>query len=256
MQMLVTIDAPDLRADTVLTDFFDRAWTAQGGEVLSAGDVLARLLEGRKTFGQGQEDASEGFDLLMDKLGPRAASVFRSTWRTDVFCDTCKVLVSSGKADHSRIIVERNYVPLDGKGLQGFVNGNMTIFDGYRCPKCKRETKGANVSRMIAPPEAMVITFNKFMGKWSMGAYEERLVVRGHEYRLVACVRHLGGQEGGHYEAICARKDGYYWLNDARQARVPAIAATPEDYILLYTREPRADMLLGAQAEKIEKKRR
>lgn len=212
--------------------------------VKNVAGMVALLAARHKHFGMGQEDASEGFDLLLDIMGPTFEQAFTSHWLVNIYCDGCRTLVSSPTTDiMNRIIMERHYEPLlADKGVDEYVSGHVTQVSHYRCPKCKKDKVPAmKVSRMIKPPQVLIISFNKFMNKWHDEEHRTTMTIRygKHQehkkcYRLAAVVEHHGGRRGGHYVARARRPGGTYLFNDSRVAPSTLLPGRPNDYILFY----------------------
>lgn len=55
----------------------------------------------------------------------------------------------------------------------------------------------------------------------------------GHQYKLIACVLHVGNQRGGHYVSYIRRKSNWYFINDEHVKETP----TPEGsyYLMVYS---------------------
>lgn len=210
--------------------------------VITANPILQQIVKTHKFFGRQQEDASEGFDLLLEKLGDNISKVFESKWRVDVYCDTCNDLVSNTVDTMNRLIMERKYITLEHNGFTGYVSANMSQFDDYSCAKCgKKEVRGMKVTRLIEPPKIYAVSFNKFMSKWKDEDYPYEMdVVYGYKekkkktYRLAAVIRHYGGRGGGHYTATGVRGSKAFEFNDA-SASESKFAPCANDYILFYT---------------------
>ena len=213
-------------------------------KILTIVPILQQVALGHKFFGHQQEDASEGFDLLIDKLGPSIESLFTSKWRVDVYCDVCKNMVSTTTDTMNRLIMEKSFIPLydDHDPFEAYMSANMSEFDDYKCATCKtKNVRGMKVARLMDPPDVYIVSFNKFMAKWGV-AYPEVVDVRYGfkydkiaKYRVVAVIRHFGGRRGGHYNATVNRAAGVYKVDDTSVA-LESFEATNDDYILIFER--------------------
>jgi ubiquitin C-terminal hydrolase len=212
--------------------------------VLTVVPILKQLANGHVFFGNQQEDVTEGFDLLIDKMGPAIELAFVSKWRVDIYCDACKQMVSSSTDVMNRLIMEQSFIPLCGEGDQfaAYMSANMSEFNDYRCGTCKAPgVRGMRVARLMEPPSIYIISFNKFMGKWGVKYPEEVRVTYGFKqadvaiYRLVAVIRHFGSMGGGHYNATVMREDGVYSVDDTKIVKMPFIASD-NDYVLMFIR--------------------
>lgn len=207
--------------------------------------VLNAIVNSHKFFGRQQEDASEGFDLLIDKFGPRIESIFTSEWRVDVYCDTCRAIVSQSTDKMNRLIMEQNFIPLydNHDKFEAYMGANMSEFNDYRCAQCgMSSTRGMKIARLIKPPDIYIVSFNKFINKWNIG-YPKVVNVRyTHtydaiaQYELVAVIRHYGGASGGHYNATVLRESGIVMADDTNISR-SMFTCDPNDYILLYIKK-------------------
>jgi ubiquitin C-terminal hydrolase len=213
-------------------------------EILTIVPILEQLANGHAFFGNQQEDVTEGFDLLIDKMGPVIESAFVSKWRVDVYCDTCEKMVSSSTDVMNRLIMERSFMPLCDKGdpFAAYMSANMSEFNDYKCGKCKTAgVRGMRVARLIEPPSIYIVSFNKFMGKWGVKYPEVVNVAYGFKYtktasyKLVAVIRHFGSKGGGHYNATVMRADGVYSADDARITKMD-FKAEDNDYMLMFSR--------------------
>ena len=204
--------------------------------------ILDEVRRNHKFFGHQQEDVAEGFDLLLDKLGERAANLFTSEWMVDLYCDKCGALVSKTADKMCRISVERNFKPLyrDGHTIENFMSGHISSLSDYKCPKCAAaEFVGVKASRMVGAPEILAISFNKYLQKWPC-EYVAKMNVRYgrrrefvRKYKLAAVIHHFGGRHGGHYTASAVRGGKVYGFNDSSVSAAEFTSA-PNDYMLLY----------------------
>jgi uncharacterized UBP type Zn finger protein len=109
---------------------------ATDSAVMTANPILQKIIKTHKFFGTQQEDASEGFDILLEKLGDDISKIFESKWRVDVYCYNCNALVSNTTDTMNRLIMERKYIALNDDGFAGYVSANMSQFDDYSCAEC------------------------------------------------------------------------------------------------------------------------
>jgi ubiquitin C-terminal hydrolase len=226
-----------------LSDFL-MACKGKNINILTVVPILKQIAIKYPFFGHQQEDASEGFDLLIDNMGTHVESIFTSKWRFDVYCDICKNMVSTTNDTMNRLIMEKSFIPLydDHDPFEAYMSANMSEFNDYKCDVCKGgNVRGMRVARLIKPPDVYVVSFNKFMGKWRV-PYSETVRVRygfkydkSVTYTLVAVIRHFGSQERGHYNATVIRSNGTYKVDDTSVTPEP-FSTTDNDYILMYQR--------------------
>jgi ubiquitin C-terminal hydrolase len=212
--------------------------------------ILRVLSDSVGNFGRRQEDAHEGFHLLLDKMGsPMVEKIFESLWRVDLYCDSCKALVSRPDDFEKmiQVIMERDFILVepDGDAFERFLSGHMTFLEGYKCPKCETVGKAMRIARLVKPPCVLVISFNKYMGKWMNPAYGLHIDVKymprpkvtevaGYELRAV--IRHYGSMYGGHYNATGMRAAEPIGFDDAVVDMSSGWKPVVEDYMLFYAR--------------------
>jgi ubiquitin C-terminal hydrolase len=62
----------------------------------------------------------------------------------------------------------------------------------------------------------------------------QNMSLDGHQYKIVACVMHVGNQRGGHYVSYIRRKTNWYFINDEHVKEM----SPPEDgsyYLMVYS---------------------
>ncbi len=213
----------------------------ENGTATTVNPILQHIVASHEFFGRQQEDASEGFDLLLEKLGDNIAKACESKWRVDIYCDKCVAIVSNTTETMNRLIMERQYIALRGNKISDYMEAHMSQFSEYNCPKCQcKNVDGATAMRLMTPPKIYVVSFNKFMQKWADEKYPEEINIRYgpnmqsvKSYKLVAVVRHYGGMGGGHYDCIARRGEKTYQLNDSAVNEAP-FEQTSNDYMLFY----------------------
>jgi ubiquitin C-terminal hydrolase len=222
---------------------------AQPYPVQSALPILGVFANLVKDFGHRQEDAHEGFHLLIDKMPPAVGKIFESQWCVDLYCDTCKHIVShaSGLEKMIQVIMEREFIPIEASGdpFMQFLSGHMTFLEGYKCPKCTTVGRAMRIARLVQPPDVLVVSFNKYTGKWESPPYSARINVNYMprpkisemaNYDLVAIIHHLGNMNGGHYTSMGMRSSGIFGFNDESIVHTGTWKSCMEDYMLFYAR--------------------
>lgn len=206
--------------------------------------ILKEIIKSHEFFGHQQEDVVEGFDIILNLVGDNIASVFESIWDVNIFCSNCKLVVSNTTDTMRRITMERDYIPyVKKRGIDMFVSGHMSRFSNYKCSstQCDR-TDGIKVSRLIKPPNVMVVSFNKYHTKWISEPHKDQMdVVYGKhrtkiaKYKLMAVIHHRGSMISGHY-TVTAIRDGFTFLfNDAKILN-SEFSQNKNDYVLFYSR--------------------
>lgn len=213
---------------------------------ISALPILSELKRQYDSFGNGQEDVMEGFDALISLMGDDViGKLFVSTWRMDIFCSACKKVVSINTEKMMRVIMVEDYIPFARtQSIGAFVGGHMSKFTDYNCPTCgAKRAEGINVYRLDIPPPILVISFNKFNGKWLADPVAEIMdveygieVKRMAKYKIVAIIHHSGGRRSGHYTTTAVRGDKIYLFNDSKFIEMESFKSSQNDYILIYTK--------------------
>lgn len=236
---------------TELDKFLAAAETCNG-DTMSAMPILTELMRACPGFGGRQEDASEGLILLLDKMHPDVSCLFEATYQMDIYCDTCRAVVGLPRMETMLIIpMERDFITigLSGDPLEQYLSGHMIHIAGWKCPACGNEsannTRDAmRVARLAKRPEILIVSFNKYGGKWAGPAYGQNIELVGmakpaaalaaHLYSLTGVIRHFGGSQSGHYDAICRRPAGV-WLFDDVATQGSTFHTEDVDYMLIYS---------------------
>lgn len=233
-------------------------------KIHNASSILVALIPLVKNFGHAQEDAQEGFHLLLDAMPKEVSQLFESSWCVDLYCDSCRAIVSTHTKEEtmSLVIMERDFIPLSlsGDPFVQFMSGHMMPVLGYKCPKCSKcsrdvtsMSKTMRIVRLVKPANVLVVSFNKYMSKWQGPGYSSSIDVEYKNggrlrevegcvpggianYELVAVIRHMGNMHGGHYNALCRRGTSIVALDDANVAEA-VWKPCPEDYMLFYARK-------------------
>jgi len=197
------------------------------------GALRVKMVELKKPrFGTGQEDAGEGFHLLLECMGnDEYSKLYMHRYEHDIYCTQCKKIVSTRSDESYHIEIPPNYeaaivewvdderVKYSGL-LNQYVRHHVTILDDFTCPVCKVTKRMIRLSHLVLVPEVLVIIFNKFTNKFQAPCPAELsfpgINVGDHiGFKLVAKIEHSGTMGGGHYVAHCLRKAGVYMFNDS-----------------------------------------
>lgn len=228
----------------VMKYFLDHIIMDDVKAVESAVPILREIMNSYEFYGHQQEDVGEGFDILIELLGDSVSNLFMSKWTVNIFCGSCKGVVSTATDTMNRITMEKDYIPYSrSHGVDKFVSGHMSRFSDYRCPKCKcSAANGVKVSRLIKPPRVLVVSFNKFNEKWMSDPIEPTMSVNYGEkgiqkakYRLMSVIHHSGNMTRGHYTNTAVRGDKTVLFNDSRFVEKP-FEQHINDYVLFYSR--------------------
>jgi ubiquitin C-terminal hydrolase len=213
-------------------------------KILTVVPILKHIIESHPTFGRQQEDVSEGFDILIDSIGPSIESIFTSKWKIYVYCDACKNIVSTTTDTMNRLIMEESYNSLyeNDTPFQDYMSANMSEFNDYKCGNCNRSNvNGMKITQLIEPPDIYIVSFNKFNSKWGMeypkvvnvkyGINNEHVA----KYCIVAIIRHFGNKGGGHYNATVARSNGVHIVDDSI-CTISEFKPSNNDYMVIFIR--------------------
>jgi ubiquitin C-terminal hydrolase len=199
-------------------------------------------------FGNGQEDASEGFDFFIDKSGPVIGEAFKSEWKTNIFCDNCESITGSGTDTMYRLIMEKTFAPLSLKRspIEEYMSGHMSKLYDYKCCKCSVKGSGTKVSRIVKTPDIYILSFNKFINKWLVN-YPMKITIttfdgRESDYTISAVIHHYGSMSGGHYNTTVYRNGQVYLMDDTNYTP-SEFKCTDNDYIVFYSRDKKNHFL-------------
>lgn len=202
----------------------------------------------------GQQDAHEGLMMFLDAMEtiPEVRRLFEHRYRTQVFCENCKEYVID-KRECNLVFEAQSDLKTEQldkyKVIDEFYNTSMALNDflykqnGYVdgnhvCPKCQKRCEKFKTVSLTMIPEILPIVFKKYMQKviTPFPATLEFLASGGKKkliYKLVAQSEHAGNMGGGHYWAVCLRKNGWNILNDA-SVNAGAAGPTSNTYIIFY----------------------
>ena len=208
----------------------------------------------RVRMNTGQQDVHEGFMMFLDAMEtiPEVRQLFEHRHRIQVRCDNCKTfivdkreinLVFEAQQDLKTEQLERF------KDEDEFYNTTMSLNDFLRkqngfvdenhcCDKCKQKCEKFKTTSLTMIPEILPVVFKKYTHK-SITPFPATLefVAKGSSkkliYTLVAQSEHSGTMMGGHYWAVCKRKDGWQTLNDSSVSTGQA-GPTISTYMVFY----------------------
>lgn len=194
-------------------------------------EALLRYLQNsrdraRLAYGQQQEDASEGYNFIMEMMPRSIQSLFEIRHRSVIQC-TCGHKFASEAVINNCIIVSTQ---------QEFDNicRETTALSDYICDNCKCKGTSTRLTMLTMVGEVIVIIMRKY-NKFLLN-YPEHLKIGDYEYSLIAQIDHYGTMGGGHYTATAKRNNGdiaWFLLNDSQ---VSQISWTPTEtaYVLFY----------------------
>lgn len=216
-------------------------------------ELITCIFARNPSLQEGQQDVSEAFMTLMDLLErvPEIYKLFQHRYCTLIFCMKCEKVVS--KVEELSTIIEvqsdlkseqaEEFANIDPQyaqtqQLNDFILKTNTSTDkDFKCPECKSTDKKFKSTKLQMVPEILPVLIKKYDGK-PLTQFPEFLEfpskTRGTKlvYHLVSQCEHIGGQNGGHYWAIC-RRDRWMQFNDSYVAP-DSFGPRPTTYMLLY----------------------
>lgn len=206
-----------------------------------------------------QEDATEGLMLFLDIMDhlPEIRRLFEHRHLIEIYCNDCKSIVSTKKAQNTVFEVQANLSTEqleEFKTLDKFYGTTMQLNDflkkqngyvdkDYECPKCKIKSNKFMSTVLTMIPEILPIVIKKYNNhvrkldvntpfpqklEFAMKGNQKKLV-----YTLVAQCEHSGGTNGGHYYTIGFREEGWKMLNDSFTSDANP-GPTVNSYMLFY----------------------
>jgi ubiquitin C-terminal hydrolase len=202
-------------------------------------------------FAVGQQCAAEGFSLLLQALEAYGdiQMLFTHRRRNKIFCPDCKTYFSQVDETNNLFEVEpfteSKEVLTD---LNHFLLSQQNKVDAdCICSKCGIKSEKLRTSTLVMIPEILFVMSKKY--KYNKDQHQGEKIDVYTEfpatlkfaakdksefcYGAVAQIEHHGGLNGGHYYAICKRRNGWFCLNDL--AVSPAeFRPTANTYIVVY----------------------
>jgi ubiquitin C-terminal hydrolase len=196
----------------------------------------------KKSFGNGQECASEGLLYLLELVqGSKdyfLSNLFMHRIRCDFLCEQCRVCRSSGVDYGISLQLFQLTTPITT--AEEFV-ANLKVHlspSDKPCDDC-----GATLVRryrLTMVPEIVIVMFNKYGVQVPRLAHyvPRQFTLPGTDgsemiYMQVAQIEHHGSLHGGHYFAKCLRQGGVFLLNDASCSK-SEFSPTSNTYIVIY----------------------
>lgn len=202
----------------------------------------------------GQQDAHEGLMIILDQLDnlPEIKRLFEYRQRIMIYCNECKEYTVDHYEQNTVFEVQpdlRNEQLYEFKDMDSQYNRTMDLNDflikqnsyvdkDFRCPKCQLTGYKFKTVVLTMIPEILVVLIKKYNNKQltnfplelTFNAKNNNIL----KYKLVAQSEHSGNMSGGHYWAICLRRDNqWYQLND-QGVSLGQPGPTANTYILFY----------------------
>lgn len=207
-------------------------------------------------FAAGQQCVAEGFSLFLQSIEEYKdiQNLFLHRRRNKIFCEDCKSYFSQVDELNNIFEVEPNFeqeVTIDNspKNLNEFLLYQKNLIDSdCVCTNCKTKSEKIRTSTLVMIPEILFVMSKKY--KYNKDSeqgekidvytdFPENLVFKSgrgsvFNYAAVAQIEHLGSSiNGGHYYAVCKRKNKWYCINDNNVTEA-IYAPTTNTYIVLY----------------------
>lgn len=202
-------------------------------ENISLLNVLLKYLNSKNkhiSFGKGQEDANECFNLLVDSFECRKLEMlFEHRYRVYTFCDECS-FTSEGYTDE-QLVIDLSTVEIKGD-INEYIYNQEIICEDYKCTKCGSKKRKIQKRKLTMVSEVLVVLLKKYQQK-SLVEMPNNLKFGSFRYELVAVSEHSGSMNGGHYWAKAMRAKGAFNLNDS-SVSTDALKPTQNTYLLFY----------------------
>jgi ubiquitin C-terminal hydrolase len=201
----------------------------------------------------GQQDATELLRNMFEYFeseNPDIWHLFNHRIKVNVICDCGHI--SSHYEENLSFDISQDLLDNDLNNI--LLNEKLYTDDCHKCVKC--EFKGAKLQtyNLVMVPEILVVSFKKFIGfngtnecidRKKTTQFPNKLLFAAtdgsyFQYKLVSCVYHHGGMNGGHYTADASRKDGWYHFDDMSFTKMTSMPKpTSDTYIIFYHYEKR-----------------
>jgi ubiquitin C-terminal hydrolase len=206
-----------------------------------------------QSFMQGQQCAGEGYNYLLESMEELniIQNLFIHRYKSLIHCFTCDKWVSNVDCIYNIFDVEPNlqseqieqfrHYHIQTANMNEFLSKQTGYVDkDYICPECKGSGEKYRMTVLVMVPEILVVMSKKYTVDQKLDVYTEfpeQMVFKGNNnnmiYDAVAQIEHSGGKNGGHYWAICKRKNGWFNINDVT-VTPSTFQPTKNTYIVFY----------------------
>jgi len=194
-----------------------------------------------KFMSENQQDAQEGFLLLIDILNNKALErLFNYRNHIKMKCNLCNNWCLDKYEENLIMIINPEYeTDKNIKNINEFLISHVDEIDeNHRCDICKKKSSKTKITNLVMIPEILCISVNKYIRKYNTKlpnqleflykSKNKKLI-----YMLVAQSEHYGSMGGGHYNAIVLRKNQAY-LCDDMCVNTTVMGTTLNTYICFY----------------------
>ena len=182
-----------------------------------------------------QCDAHELFLYLMDQLFEtvKSKNPFEGTMVSTVTCNCGQ----KSKTEYPFVSVSIPLTASISNSIEKFCSLE-NLEDKIMCEKCNMKTVSSK-QMAIQPSDTVVFHLKRFTGRQKLNdeiTIEPEVKMNGTVYRLYAICNHVGGMLGGHYTALCMKRDGTWnLLNDNRVIPISDLPKKSDrPYLLFY----------------------
>ena len=201
----------------------------------------------------GQQDATEllrnMFEYFESEI-PDIWHLFNHRIKVNVICDCSHV--SSHYEENLSFDISQDLLDNDLNSI--LLNEKLYTDECHKCVKCNLKGAKLQTYNLVMVPEILVVSFKKFIGfngtnesidSKKTTQFPSKLIFAAandsyFQYKLVSCVYHHGGINGGHYTADAIREDGWYHFDDMSFTKLSAEPKpTSDTYIIFYHYEKR-----------------
>jgi len=203
-------------------------------------------------FMQGQQCAAEGFQYLLESMDEfhEIENLFIHRYKSLIYCHKCNKCISDVECSYSLFEVESDLqsaqidkfqkLHIKSTNMNDYLSRQSSYVEGFTCAKCKSTDEKYRMNVLVMAPEILVVLSKKYNKKNKLDIYTEfpdKMEFKGTrcimKYEAVAQIEHVGGRHGGHYWAICRRKNGWFEMNDM-SVTSSKFQPTKNTYIVFY----------------------
>lgn len=210
-------------------------------------EIINELKNTTTGFGNGQEDAGEGFHLLLDRMKDKEFdNIIMHRYDNDIWCSKCNSTSPISDPPSFPIVVPANwkdyiYEFVDDEkteytcALNQYLRHHVTRLDmTTKCGVCNIKGNCIAVTQLVYAPPVMIITKGgKFPLEFPPLLKFPNLGGHPLQMKLVALIEHTGTAAGGHYITNGIRNGKIYSMNDSNISD-GTLVSTPSSYIGFY----------------------
>ena len=221
------------------------AGTPQDGDIDQLWRAFMQAIGYRNGLTGGQQCAGEAFVLLVNTLinsvpNGDVGRVFRHRAVTEIFCDVCDGWRQASVYTNTLFQIENTASsPLDF--IRHMLECESEIDQNHVCGVCSTRGPKRRRDKLTMVPEIIIVLVKKYDNALqvhpTMVVFPQEISFSHGRMRYVpvAQIEHSGTLAGGHYWAVCRRRDGWWTLNDT--SATPAatgFAPSHNTYIVAY----------------------